>query len=195
MAQISIHALQPRDLTGTLLDVTLPWLQELARKAFEAQQEGWDKESSTLQQQKAALARGGSQAAAVVKQIATWQASLPQAEQSLVQAPKGMLNFPVMKTRGAHAMNGIVDRGANKKRLKEDGPQADLQRTQIKNPVQVSCGDAISAEFHDIHKIFAHYHAVCLLWSKALFVPCDTHIRVAAEFDGLVCFAGAEGTA
>ncbi|KAL0018187.1 hypothetical protein WJX77_009722 [Trebouxia sp. C0004] len=110
--------------------------QELARKAFETQQEGWDKESSTLQQQKAALAKGGSQAAAVVKQIATWQASLPQAEQSSVQAPRGVLNFPVMKTRGVHAINGIVDKGSNKKRQKEDGPQADLQRTQIKNPVQ-----------------------------------------------------------
>ena len=124
------------------------WLQELARKAFEAQQEGWDKESSTLQQQKAALAKGGSQAAAVVKQIATWQASLPQSEQSLAQTPKGMLNFPVMKTRAAHAMNGIADKGSNKKRLKEDGPQADLQRTQIKNPVQVSCGAAMTSVMH-----------------------------------------------
>ena len=147
------------------------WLQELARKAFEAQQEGWDKESSTLQQQKAALAKGGSQAAAVVKQIATWQASLPQAEQSLVQAPKGMLNFPVVKTRGAHAMNGIADKGLNKKKLKEDGPQADLQRTQIKNPVQVSCGDAVTTELCDICNAYAHYHIVCrLLWSKAFSV-------------------------
>lgn len=170
-------------------------LQELARKAFEAQQEGWDKESSTLQQQKAALAKGGSQAAAVVKQIATWQASLPQAEQSLVQAPKGMLTFPVMKTRGAHAMNGIADKGSNKKKLKEDGPQADLQRTQIKNPVQVSCGDAVTTELCDIYNAFAHYHTVCLLWFKAVFVLFDSRLYAAAEFDGFVYFAGAEGTA
>ena len=145
------------------------WLQELAKKAFEAQQEGWDKESSTLQQQKEALVKGGSQAATVVKQIATWQASLPQAEQSLVQAPRGMLNFPVMKTRGPHAMNGIVDKGSNKKRLKEDGPQADLQRTQIKNPVQVYCGNAVLTEPCDICCAFANQCIVCLLWSEAFF--------------------------
>lgn len=127
-----------------LPDVRVPTLQEQARKAFEAKLEAWDRESSALQQQKAALTKGGSQADAVVKQIATWQASLPQAEQPLTQSPKGMLNFPVMKTRGANAMNGYADRGSNKKKLKEDAPQAELQRTQIKNPVQVCHHDKSS---------------------------------------------------
>ena len=112
-------------------------LQEEARKTFEARQEAWDKESSTLQQQKAAIAKGGSQADAVVKQVASWQASLPQTEQSLVQTPKHVMSFPVMKTRPASAAHGTADRGSNKKKLKDDAPQAELQRNQAKNPVQV----------------------------------------------------------
>ena len=131
-----------------MLSQCLSALQEQARKAWEAQQEAWDKESSILEQQQAALAKGGAQADAVVKQIAAWQASLPQAEQSLVQAPKGMLSFPVTKTRGASAMNGAADRGSNKKKAKEDAPQAELQRTQIKNPVQVAYVVVICLHLH-----------------------------------------------
>ncbi len=59
----------------------------------------------------------------------------------MAQSPKGMLSFPVMKTRGARAMNGFADRGSHKK-PKEDVPQAELQRIQAKNPVQVSLPSA-----------------------------------------------------
>ena len=62
---------------------------------------------------------------------------MPQAAQPQVQLPKGVLSFPVTKTRAANAVNGSADRGSAKKKIKEDGLEADLQKTQMKNPIQV----------------------------------------------------------
>ena len=139
---------------------------------FEAKQEAWDKESTALQQQKAALAKGGSQADAVVKQVASWQASLPQTEQSLVQTPKHVMSFPVMKTRPASAAHGVVDRGSNKKKMKDDAPQAELQRNQAKNPVQVQIPTIISAQQQS-----CCYHVV-IFWDgmHALHVVLDASL-------------------
>ena len=113
------------------------WLQDQATRAFEQRLKAWESEVSTVEQQKKAITKGGSQASAVVRQIASWQASLPQAEQAAVPLPKYVISFPVVKTRGASAMNGFADKGNVKKKVKEDALQADLQRTQAKNPVQV----------------------------------------------------------
>lgn len=96
-----------------------------------------DVEVSVLEQQKKALGKGGRQAEEVVRQLASWQAGMPQAAQPQVQLPKGVMSFPVTKTRAASAVNGSADKGSAKKKIKEDGLEADLQKTQIKNPIQV----------------------------------------------------------
>ena len=110
-------------------------LQDQARKVFEQRVKDWDSEVSILEHQRKALTKGGSQAGSVVKQVATWQASMPQAEQVSAQLPKGVMSFPVLKTRAASAMHSSAEKGSAKKKVKEGG--ADLQRTQAKNPVQV----------------------------------------------------------
>lgn len=89
-----------------------------------------------MKRQTAGIAAGGKHAAEVLKKLATWQAKLPQAEQALVQAPRGVMNFPALKGRPHSAMNGVSEKASNKK-AKEAPPQADLQRTQMKNPIQV----------------------------------------------------------
>ena len=89
-----------------------------------------------MKRQAAGIAAGGKYAAEVLRKLATWQASLPQAEQGLVQAQRGVMNFPAFKGRPHSAVNGVSEK-ANKKKAKE-APQAELQRTQAKNPVQVS---------------------------------------------------------
>lgn len=96
-----------------------------------------DVEVNVLEQQKKALGKGGRQAEEVARQLASWQAGMPQAAQPQVQLPKGVMSFPVTKTRAASAVNGSVDRGSAKKKAKEDGLQADLQKGQTKNPIQV----------------------------------------------------------
>ena len=96
-----------------------------------------DGEVNALEQQKKALGKGGRQAEEVVRQVASWQAGMPQAEQALAHLPKGVMSFPVMKARAASAVNGFADRGSAKKKVKEDSFQAELQRTQAKNPIQV----------------------------------------------------------
>lgn len=131
-------------------------LQDQATRAFEQRLKAWDSEVSTVEQQKKALTKGGSQASAVVRQIASWQASLPQAEQAAVQLPKYVISFPVLKTRGASAMNGFADKGTAKKKVKEDVLQADLQRTQAKNPVQVFA--SLTMELHlKCHELWLKY--------------------------------------
>lgn len=64
-------------------------MQLEADKVFEQQQQVRAKAVSDLKQQKAGLAAGGREAQIVVKKLATWQASLPQAEQTLACGPKG----------------------------------------------------------------------------------------------------------
>lgn len=113
-------------------------LQAQITRVFEQRQKAMDVEMNVLEQQKKALGKGGRQAEEVVRQLASWQAGMPQAEQALAHLPKGVMSFPVMKTRAASAVNGFADRGSAKKKVKEDGLQADLQRTQAKNPIQVS---------------------------------------------------------
>lgn len=96
-----------------------------------------DVEVNVLEQQKKALGKGGRQAEEVVRQLASWQASMPQAAQPQAQMPKGVMTFPVTKTRPASAVNGSADRGSAKKKIKEDGLEADLQKPQIRSPIQV----------------------------------------------------------
>lgn len=113
-------------------------LQAQITRVFEQRQKAMDVEANFLEQQKKALGKGGRQAEEVVRQLASSQAGMPQAEQALAHLPKGVMSFPIMKTRAASAVNGFVDRGSAKKKVKEDGLQADIQRTQAKNPIQVS---------------------------------------------------------
>lgn len=111
-----------------------------------------DVEVNALEQQKKALGKGGRQAQEVVRQLASWQAGMPQAEQAVAHLPKGVMSFPVMKTRAASAVNGFVDRGSARKKVKEDGLQAVLQRTQAKNPIQVPTKSTIcDKNAHCIH--------------------------------------------
>lgn len=113
-------------------------LQAQAARAFEQRRKAWDSEVNVLEQQRKALSKGGPQADDVVKQIACWQADMPPTEQAAVQLPKGVMSFPVLRTRAASKANGFADRGSAKKKAQEDRPQAELQKAQAKNPIQVS---------------------------------------------------------
>lgn len=113
-------------------------VQAQAARAFEQRRKALDTEVHVLEQQKKALSKGGSQADDVVKQVASWQADIPQSEQTAVQLPKGVMSFPVLRTRAASKANGFADRGTAKKKAQEDRSQAELQKAQNKNPIQVS---------------------------------------------------------
>ena len=132
-------------------------LQAQAARAFEQRQKALDTEVNVLEQQRKALSKGGPQADDVVKQIACWQADMPQTEQAAVQLPKGVMSFPILRTRAASKANGFADRGSAKKKALDDRPQAELQKGQAKNPIQVS------------NTLHAWYKAVCIrhLWEQA----------------------------
>lgn len=126
--------------------------QAQAARVFEQRQKAMDAEVNILEQQKKALGKGGRPAEEIVRQLASWQAGVPQAEQAQAHLPKGVMSFPIMKTRAASTANGFADRGGSKKKVKEDGTQADLQRMQAKNPIQVStqslnCGKNVHCSY------------------------------------------------
>ena len=116
-----------------------------------------DAEVNVLEQQKKALSKGGQQAKEVVRQLASWQAGMPQAEQALVHRPKGVMSFPVMKARAASTVNGF-DRGSAKKKVKDDGLQAELQRTQMKNPIQVCIKGSNLVQYRKGSNLFSNLH-------------------------------------
>lgn len=123
----------------SMLDHRLQLVQQQkaqAARVFEQRRKAWDTEVNVLEQQRKALSKGGPQADDVVKQIACWQADMPQTEQAAVQLPKGVMSFPMLKTRAASKANGFADRGSAKKKAQEDRPQAELQKAQAKNPIQ-----------------------------------------------------------
>ena len=110
-------------------------LQTEAVKAFATQKQARDKRMAELKRHAAGVAAGGKHAEEVLKKLATMQASLPQAEQALVQAPRAIMNFPALKGRPHSALNGSSEKSAKKKA--KEAPRAELQRTQMKNPIQV----------------------------------------------------------
>ena len=117
-----------------------------------------------LKRHAAGIAAGGKHADEVMKKLATWQASLPQAEQALVRAPRAIMNFPALKGRPHSAMNGVSEKSAKKKA--KEAPRAELQRTQMKNPVQVgSCHTQLQdlLLFAFILNLLMHVSTMCVL--------------------------------